>query len=113
MFRQFDGLEHSGVNTVPGRKHNSNDFIEANVAAHRSEKGYRDISKQFEVHRSTLRKIIHEWKTFKASFPKSGHSRKFTSRSVLRETAKKSRDFQASVGILNIKVHDSIQFKKD
>uniref|UniRef100_A0A3Q4HHQ0 Uncharacterized protein n=1 Tax=Neolamprologus brichardi TaxID=32507 RepID=A0A3Q4HHQ0_NEOBR len=35
------------------------------VAAHQSEKGYKIISNQFKVYHSTVRKIIHKWKTFK------------------------------------------------
>lgn len=36
------------------------------AASHRSEKGYRVISKQSEVHHFAVRTIIHNWKTFKA-----------------------------------------------
>uniref|UniRef100_A0A4W6C4Y9 Sleeping Beauty transposase HTH domain-containing protein n=1 Tax=Lates calcarifer TaxID=8187 RepID=A0A4W6C4Y9_LATCA len=35
------------------------------VATHQSGKGYKVISKQFDFQHSTLRKIIHKWKTFK------------------------------------------------
>ena len=45
--------------------------------------GYKVISKDFGVHHSTERKIIHKWKTLKtvANVPRSGRPSKFTSRS--------------------------------
>ena len=52
------------VNTMPWRKYFSNDFREATVAAHQSGKGYKALSKQFGIHHSTERKIIHTWKTW-------------------------------------------------
>uniref|UniRef100_A0AAX7TN30 Sleeping Beauty transposase HTH domain-containing protein n=1 Tax=Astatotilapia calliptera TaxID=8154 RepID=A0AAX7TN30_ASTCA len=66
---------------------------EAVAAAHHSTKGYKAISKQFEVHHTTVGKIIHKWKIFKtaASLPGNGHPSKFnprTDRAVSRETAK-------------------------
>lgn len=39
------------------RKNISGDLIES-IVAHQSEKGYKTISKQFEVNYSTIRKII-------------------------------------------------------
>jgi len=51
---------------MPRRKDISNDF-RAVVAAHQSDKCYTAISKQSEVHYSTVRKIIHKWKTFKTA----------------------------------------------
>ena len=55
------------VNTMPRRKDISNDLREAIVAAHRSEKGYKDISKLFRVRHSTER-----------LFPKGKHSRQLS-----------------------------------
>jgi len=62
------------------------------IAAHQSRKGYKAISKQFEVHPSTVRK----WKTFKtvANLPRSGRPSKFTPRSncaMLKEITKHPR----------------------
>ncbi|XP_053577468.1 uncharacterized protein LOC128666737 isoform X3 [Bombina bombina] len=103
-------------NTMPRRKDICNDLREAIVAAHQSGKGYKAISKQFKVHHSTVRKIIYKWKTFKtvANLPRSGRPSKFTPRSdraMLREIAKKprvtSQTLQASVSMLNVKVHNS------
>lgn len=41
-----------------------NDLKEAIVAANQSTKGYKAIFKQSEVPYSTVRTIIHKWKTF-------------------------------------------------
>uniref|UniRef100_A0A3Q4I1B2 Uncharacterized protein n=1 Tax=Neolamprologus brichardi TaxID=32507 RepID=A0A3Q4I1B2_NEOBR len=53
------------------------------LAAHQPGKGYKAISRQFEVHHSTVKKIIHMWKTFKtaANIPSIGHTSKFSPRS--------------------------------
>lgn len=37
--------------------------------SHQSEKAFKAISKQFEVHHSMEKKIIYEWKTSSQSFP--------------------------------------------
>jgi len=79
-----------------GGKTSANEPREAIVAPHQSKKGYEDISKEFRLHHSTVRKIIHKWKTFNAvaNLPWSGRSSKFATRSdcvMLRETAKNSR----------------------
>jgi len=55
MFWQFAGLE-------PKWK-NSNNLREAIVAAYKSLKSYKAISKQFQIHHSTVRQNIHKWKT--------------------------------------------------
>jgi len=41
---------------------------------------YKTIFKEFKVHHSTVREIIHRWKTLKTidSLPGSGHPSKFT-----------------------------------
>ena len=102
------------VNTTPRRKHISRDHRESIVAAHQSRKGYKAISKPFNLHRTTLRKIIHKWKTFKifASLPRSGRPSKFTPRSdhaMIREITKTlrvaSQTLQASVSMINVKIH--------
>jgi len=63
-----------------------------------------------------VRKIIHKWKTFKTdtSLLMSGRPSKFTPRSdrvMLREIADSPRTtpqtLQASINMLNVKVHDS------
>ena len=84
------------VNTMPRNKHIRNDCGEAVVAAYRCGKDYKAISKQFNVHHSTMRKIIHKWKTFKtvASLPRSGGPSKFNPKSdhvMLRESANNPR----------------------
>jgi len=56
--------------TMPRRKDLSNDLRKAIVAANKSGE------ELFRFHCSTMRKIIHNWKTFKtvANLPCSGHS---------------------------------------
>nr|XP_028576306.1 zinc finger protein 577-like isoform X2 [Podarcis muralis] len=107
---------HLCFTAMPRRKDISNALREAIVAAHKTGKGYKAISKQFKVHHSTIRKIIQKWKTFQtvANLPRSGRPSKFTPRSdraMLREIAKNprvtSQALQASVSMLNVKVHDS------
>ena len=67
---------------MPRRKGISNDLRETGVAAHQSGEGYKTICKHFGVHHSTMRKIIHKWKTFKivSSLLRSGHHNNFTPR---------------------------------
>jgi len=48
---------------MPRRENISKDLREAIIAVHQSEKGYK--TKPFEVHHSTVRRVIHMWKTFK------------------------------------------------
>jgi len=74
---------------------------------------YKVISKLCVVHHATERKIIHKWKIFKTAvnLPRSGCSSKFTTRNAQRNYKKKTRftsqTLQASVSMLNVKVHDS------
>jgi len=73
--------------TMPKRKDTSSDLREATAAAHKSPKGYKAISKLFGVHHSTVRNIIHKWKTFKTAVNllRSGRPSKFTPRSDPQE----------------------------
>jgi len=85
----------SSVNPISRRKDTSNDLRETIVATFQSGKGYKAFSKLFRVHHSTIRKIIHSWKSFKTAVnlpriellclitPRSDRAR-------LRETAKKN-----------------------
>lgn len=60
------------------------DLKETTVAASQFGKGYKLMSNQCEVPRSTVRKIIHKCKNnvnTVASLTRSGHPSKFTSRS--------------------------------
>lgn len=68
----------------------------------------------FEVRTSTVRKIIHEWRTFKTvdNLPRSECPSKLTPRSdsiMLRgiATNPRTQNLHASVSMLNSKVHDS------
>jgi len=81
LFQDIKGIQVC-FNTMPRRKDISNDLGEAIVAAHRSGKGYKIISKLFGVHLSTERKIIYKWKTFRTAvnLPRSGRPSKFAPR---------------------------------
>ncbi len=35
--------------------------------AHQARKGYKTISKEFELHKSTVRQIVDKWKKFKTT----------------------------------------------
>jgi len=100
------------VNTLARRKDNNNDLREAIVAAHQSGKGYIAISKPFEV-TSVYSEDYSQVENLE-NLPRSGLSCKFTSRSaraMFREIAKHpratSQTLQASINMLNVKVHDS------
>ncbi len=63
------------------------------VAAYESGKGFKKVSKDFEISHSTVRKIVFKWRTFKttADMPRSGHPSKFTPRAdckMLKEVSK-------------------------
>ncbi|KAJ8017329.1 hypothetical protein DPEC_G00016740 [Dallia pectoralis] len=67
-------------------KEHSEAFRKRVVDAYESGKGYRKISKQFEISHSTVRKIVYKWRTFKttANMPRSGRPRKFSQRADLK-----------------------------
>lgn len=65
-FWKFAGLERSGVLTQRGREL-SNGPGEATAAAHQSGSSYKNPFQTIWVQHSTVRKIIHNWKTFKAA----------------------------------------------
>ncbi len=48
--------------------------------AHQARKGYKTISKEFELHKFTVRQIVDRWKKFKTTvtFPRSGWPTKIT-----------------------------------
>ena len=54
------------VNTLPRKEDTSSDLRGAIIAVRQFRKGYKVISKQCGVHKSTVRKVIHMWETFKA-----------------------------------------------
>ena len=72
------------------------------------------------VHHSTVRKIIHKWKTFNTigNLPRSGHPSKFTPRldfAMLREIVKNSKSYTSDstgLGMLNVKVHGTANRKR-
>lgn len=86
------------------------------VAAYESGKGFKKISKEFDISHSTIRKIVYKWRTFKttATMPGSGRPSKFTPRAdrkMLKEVIKNpkmsSRELQQALATVDVKVHDS------
>ncbi len=47
---------------------------------HQARKGYKTISKEFGLHKSTVRQIVYKWRKFKTTvtFPRSGRPTKIT-----------------------------------
>ncbi len=47
---------------------------------HQARKGYKTISKDFALHKSTVRQIVLKWRKFKTTvtFPRSGQPAKIT-----------------------------------
>lgn len=86
------------------------------VAAYESGKGFKKISKDFEISHSTVRKIVYKWRAFKttANMPRSGRPSKFTPRAdrkMLKEVSKNpkmsSRDLQQALATVDVEVHAS------
>ena len=85
------------------------------VAAYESSKGFKKISKEFEISHSTVRKMIYKWRTFKITCPSLATGlRKFTPRAdhkMLKEVSKNpkmsSRDLQQALATVDVKVHSS------
>jgi len=94
------------VNTMPRRKDISNDLIEAIVTAHQSGKGYKAISKLFGVHYSAEK----EYSQVENIQDSCQSSQEWTSQQAhpkVKNPIVTSQTLQASVSMLNIKVHDS------
>jgi len=93
------------VLTMPRRKDISNDLRED---IFQSGKVYTAISKQFEVHHSTVRKIIHKWER---PISPGVEDPENLNRAILRVIAKHPRTapqtLQASVNMWNVKGHGS------
>ncbi|XP_075701913.1 uncharacterized protein LOC142665959 [Rhinoderma darwinii] len=74
---------HPGA--MPRSKEISEELRKKVVEAHKSGKGYKTISKVFELHRSTVRQIIYKWKVFNTieTRPRSGRPTKLAA--ILRK----------------------------
>ncbi len=48
--------------------------------AHQARKGYKTISKELGLHKSTVRQIVYKWRKFKTTvtLPRSGRQTKIT-----------------------------------
>lgn len=86
--------------------------------------GIKAIFKQFEVQNSAVRKIVHRLKTFetvdhllKVAIPENSPQRQIVFMLKKKQSKTKPRAasqiLQASVGMLDFKVHDRIQLAKD
>ncbi|KAM3922034.1 uncharacterized protein RB166_011335 [Leptodactylus fuscus] len=75
---------------MPRSKEISEELRKKVVEAHEAGRGYKTISKVFDLHRSTVRQIIYKWKVFNtiATRPRSGRPTKLTT--ILR-TVRPSR----------------------
>lgn len=68
----------SGI--MPRTKELSEELRKRVVGAHEAGKGYKIISKEFGLHRSTIRQIVYKWRIFKTTvtLPRSGRPTKIT-----------------------------------
>lgn len=65
---------------MPRTKELSEELRKRIVDAHEAGKGYKIISKEFGLHRSTVRQIVYKWRIFKTTvtLPRSGRPTKIT-----------------------------------
>ncbi len=74
----------------------SEDLRKRVVVAHQARKGYKDISKVFELHKSTVRQIVYKWRKLRTTvtLPRSGWPTIITLKArlvIVHEVAKKPR----------------------
>ncbi len=82
--------------------------------AHQAKKVYKTISKEFRLHKSTVRQIVYKLRKFKTTvtFPRSGRPTKITVivRVIVCEVAKvprvTSKQLKAFLTLANVKVHE-------
>ena len=86
------------------------------VDLHKAGKGYTSISNSIDVHQSTVREIVYQWRKFStfATLPRSGRLAKMTARAqcrMLNEVKKNPResakDLRKSLDHANISVYES------
>ncbi|XP_031750312.1 uncharacterized protein LOC116407961 [Xenopus tropicalis] len=101
---------------MPRTKEISEHLRQTVIDAHQAGKGYKTISKELELHRSTVRHIVHKWRQFHTvvSRPRSGRPTKITPKArqvILQEIVKDpgltSKELKASLALANVNVHDS------
>ncbi|KAM9313300.1 uncharacterized protein PAF06_011291 [Gastrophryne carolinensis] len=101
---------------MPRSKEISEDVKRRVIEAHKDGNGYKKISKDLGIHRSTVRQIIYKWKTFStvSTLPRSGRPAKIgvlAHNTILKEVAKNPgvtvKDLQATLAHDNIHVHES------
>uniref|UniRef100_A0A8D0BH91 omega-amidase n=1 Tax=Salvator merianae TaxID=96440 RepID=A0A8D0BH91_SALMN len=86
----------------------SEDLRRRVVEAHKTGQGYKRISKDLGLHRSTVRQIIYKWKKFNtvATLPRSGRPI-IGLEQVTKSPGVTAKDLQASLTPDNIRVHES------
>ncbi|XP_063817007.1 zinc finger protein 664-like isoform X2 [Pseudophryne corroboree] len=94
---------------MPRSKEISEDLRKKVIDAHVAGKGYKSIAKCVDLHRSTVRQIVHRWKKFNTivTRPRSGRPTKTTQvlLEVTRndvgyeETVRENRDFDSPVSM--------------
>ena len=108
-------IEVCGV-IMPRSKEFCKAFRKKVVDAYESGKGFKKISKLFEIHHSTVRKIIYKWRRFQtaANLFKTGRPSKFSPRAdrlmqkgVSKNPKISSQDLLVSLATVGVKVHAS------
>ncbi|XP_018090369.1 uncharacterized protein LOC108700862 [Xenopus laevis] len=101
---------------MPRTKEIPEDLRQTVIEAHQAGKGYKTISKEFKLHKSTVRHIVHKWRQFNTivTLPRSGRPAKITPKAkllILQEISKDpgltSKELKASLESANVSVHDS------
>ena len=103
--------------TMPWTKEITEDLRLRIVDLHKAGKCYKSISKNLDVHQSTVRQIVYKWRKFTVpTLPRSGRPAKMTARAqhgMLNELKKNPRvsakDLQKSLEHANISVDESIR----
>ncbi|KAK3557229.1 hypothetical protein QTP70_026114 [Hemibagrus guttatus] len=117
----MDKMSYRFITSVRGitmvkSKELSEAFRKKIVDAYVSGKGYENISKEFVISHSIVKKIIYKRRTFKttANMARSGHPSKFTTRAdrktlkgVSKNPKMSSRDLQQAFATVYAKVHES------
>ncbi|KAI3354672.1 hypothetical protein L3Q82_019161 [Scortum barcoo] len=116
-FLSYDeAVKRVRVSTMVRSKELSEALRKKIVAAYESGKGFKKISKEFDISHSTIQKTVYKWRTFNttATMPRSARPSKFiprADRKMLKEVIKSpkisSRDLQQALATVDVKVHDS------
>ncbi len=87
------------------------------VVTHQAGKGHKTISKEFGLHKSTVRHIVYKWRKFKTTvtLPKNGSPTKITPKArrlivcqVAKEPRVTSKQLKAFLTVANVNVYEFI-----